>query len=197
MAICKNEIFQNIYSTCEQKVVAGIEQKIWLFNRNDIESYSTSADAANEITEIVLKSGKQGYVAEGLKKNLTAGFERVVSDTAADTWTNTLTLLSYEFDKDAMRNVDELGDLVAIIERKGNKDVDGTYLVLGLTNGLYVSADSWSANDNSGARSMTLSSLSDAGEPYSAFVLTLSGHTPAITTAAGIEAYLDDLCDVE
>lgn len=199
MAACENKIFKDIYSNCEHPIVSGIEQTVYLFNRADITiGFGTGVSGngeKNEIVSLTLKSGKKGYVAKGLKKNLTCGFERQQSDTAPDYWSNSITLLGYEFDKDAMRNMDELGDIVAIIDRKGPKDVDGSFLMLGATNGLYVSADTWGANDNGGARQITMSSLDEAGEPYSAFVVTLSGQTPAITTYEGVQTYLESLLE--
>lgn len=204
MAACENNIFQNIYATCENKIVSGIEQKIYLFNRKDV-SYELGDGtnfAKNEIVSFSVKSGKTGYVAMGLKKNLTSGFERIISETAPDQWRNTLSLISYEFDKNAMRNIDEMGDIVAIIERKGVKSEDGSFLALGLENGLYIDTDSWSANDNGGARSISLSSLDEAGESFSSYVVTLantdvpeSDPSRKISTYEEIKNYLDGLID--
>lgn len=201
MASCNNNIFQNIYSTCENKIVSGIEQRIWLFNRKDVDFTLGTGTTyeKNEITSISLAEGATAYVADGLKKNLTCGFERVQSETAPDSWSNSISLVGYEFDKKAMRNMDEAGDLVAIIERKGVKDADGTFLALGVDNGLYVSADTWSANENGGSRQVTLSSLDEAGEAFSAYVVTLAqtptteGGSTMITTYAQIKEHLNSL----
>lgn len=207
MASCENKIFKNIYASCETPIVSGIEQTIYLFNRADIQSVTKGTGTShekNEVTGFTLKTGKQGYVAKGLKKNLTCGFERKISDTAPDSWTNSLTLVGYEFDKLSARNIDEMGDVVAIIERKGVKSTDGTFLMLGLDNGLYVSSDTWSANENGGARPFTLSSMEEAGESFSAYILTLAetpvdGSVPSvmITTPEQIEDYLADLVPAE
>ena len=97
-----------------------------------------------------------------------------------------------------------MGDVVAVIERKGVKSADGTFLVMGLDNGLFVSADTWSANENGGARPFTLSSMDEAGESFSAYILTLAetpvdGSVPSvmISTPEQIEDYLSDLVPAE
>lgn len=203
MASCVNNIFQNIYSTCENKIVSGIEQRVWIFNRKDIEYTlgTGSGSGKNELTGITLKSGATGYTANGLKKNMTIGFERTISENAPDSWVNSISLVGYEFDKDAMRNLDEAGDLVIIAERKGVKSADGTFLCLGLENGLYCSSDSYDANSNGGSRQITFSSLDEAGEAYSAYVVTLSatptqeGGSTMISTYAQIKDYLNTLVE--
>lgn len=201
---CENKIFQSIFSTCETKIVSGIEQRVWIFNRSDIEytlGTGSSDSEKNEITSITVKDGATGYTANGLKKNMTVGFERTISENAPDSWVNTLSLVGYEFDKKAMRNLDESGDLVIVVERKGVKNNDGTFLCLGLENGLYVSSDNWNANDNGGARQIEFSSMDEAGEAYSAYVVTLAntpteeGGSTMISTYAQIKDYLNSLVE--
>lgn len=204
MATCNNEIFANVMSTCENKISSGIEQTVYLFNRKDLAP-TYKADKPNVVTSLGIASGvKPAFVAKGLKKNLTSGFERVISDTAPDSWTNSLNLIGYEFSADKSRNMDEMGDLVAIIKRKGKDSVDGSFLALGLENGLFTNSDSWDANDNGGARMITMQSLDDAGESYSAYVVTLEdveitdgeGETKTIETVKEIEDYLESLIKI-
>lgn len=173
MAQCSNKIFQNIESTCEHRTVAGIEQTIYLFNRSELTniSYDPENDGSiNKVWSFDVESGKTGFKAVGFKKNMTASFERNVSDDTVDTFTDSITLTGYDFSSSSARNFDQMGDLVAIIDRKGTKEQDGSLIILGLENGLFVSADSWASGDNNGARTITLSSLSDAGESMSYYV---------------------------
>ena len=173
MAQCENKIFQNISSTCEHRTVAGIEQTVYLFNRTDLKNiaYDPENDGSiNKVWSFALETSTHGYKATGFKRNMTASFERNVSDDTVDTFTDSITLTGYEFDANASRNFDQMGDLVAIIDRKGTKESDGSLIILGLENGLYVSSDSWASGDNNGARTITLSSLSDAGESMSYYV---------------------------
>ena len=179
MPQCTNEIFKNIESTCSNRTVAGIEQIVYLLNRDDIQTINYDGEDYNKVTGITLKTGKLAYTAKGFKKNMTCGFERNVSDDTVDTFTNSLTLTGYQFDAEGARNFDNMGNIVAIVDRKGTKTADGSVIILGLENGLFVSADSWAAGDNNGARTITLSSLADAGESCSYYVYTVSEGSPA------------------
>ena len=198
MSKCENRIFKNIESTCETAGTAGLEMTVYLFNRNEL--IVTQADAENEpnvITNLSLTSPATGYTAKGYKNNMTAGFTRNVSDTTVDTWTDTLSLTGYEFSAEAARNFDNFGDLVAVIERRVSKkqkdEADGIFIILGLENGLYVSDDSWASGENNGARTITLSSLSDSGESCSYYVLAVKTGTPAAPDYAATKALLESL----
>ena len=179
MPQCTNEIFKNIENTCSNRTVAGIEQIVYLLNRDDIQTITYDGDDYNKVTGIALKTGKLAYTAKGFKKNMTCGFERNISDDTVDTFTNSLTLTGYQFDAEGARTFDNIGNIVAVVDRKGTKAADGSVIILGLENGLFVSADSWAAGDNNGARTITLSSLADAGESCSYYVYTVSAGEPA------------------
>lgn len=180
MPQCTNEIFKNIESTCANRTVAGIEQIVYLLNRDDIQTITYDGEDYNKVTGITLKIGKHAYTAKGFKKNMTCGFERNISDDTVDTFTNSLTLTGYQFDAEGARTFDNMGNIVAVVDRKGTKLADGSVIILGLENGLFVSADSWAAGDNNGARTITLSSLADAGESCSYYVYTVSEGSPAL-----------------
>ena len=191
MPQCTNEIFKNIESSCANRTVAGIEQIVYLLNRDDIQTITYDGDDYNKVTGITLKTGKTAYTARGFKKNMTCGFERNISDDTVDTFTNSLTLTGYQFDAEGARNFDNMGNIVAVVDRKGTKSADGSVIILGLENGLFVSADSWAAGDNNGARTITLSSLADAGESCSYYVYTVSEGSPATESYAATIATLE------
>lgn len=204
MAQCENKIFKNIESQCGNRTTAGIEQTVYLFNRDELGVWATAKDESasvesnnyNKITSIAMAdNNKIGFTAKGFKKNLSAGFSRNVSDDTVDTFSQTLTLTGYEFDSASARNFDNMGNIVAVIARKGGKQGDGSILVFGFENGLYVSEDSWASGDNNGARTITLSSLADAGESCSYYVLEINpGGTPAPTDE---EIYVNTIAELE
>lgn len=198
MAKCENRIFKNIESTCETAGTAGLEATIYLFNRTElIVSQDDAENEPNVVNNLSLVSPATGYTAKGYKNNMTAGFTRNVSDTTVDTWTDTLSLTGYEFSADAARNFDNFGDVVAVIERKVSRkqkeEADGIFIILGLENGLYVSDDSWASGENNGARTITLSSLSDSGESCSYYVLTVKTGSPEKPDYAATKALLESL----
>lgn len=192
MSQCSNEIFQNIESTCANRTVAGIEQTVYLINRDDIQTITYDADEYNKVTGITLKSGKKAYTAKGFKKNLTCGFERSVSDDTVDVFIDSLTMIGYQFDAKGARNFDNMGNIIAVVDRKGSKLADGSVIILGLENGLFVSSDSWASGDANGARQITLSSQADAGESCSYYVMSVSesGEESYAATIAALEALL-------
>ena len=191
MSQCVNEIFQNIESTCSNRTVAGIEQTVYLINRDDIQSIEYSQEDYNKVVGLTLKSGKKAYTAKGFKKNMTCGFERNVSDDTVDTFTDSITLTGYQFDAKGARNFDNAGNIVAIVDRKGTKMADGSVIILGLENGLFVSADSWAAGDNNGARTIAMSSMADAGESCSYYVMSISEGSPAVESYEATIEYLE------
>lgn len=193
MSQCVNEIFQNIESTCSNRTVAGIEQTVYLLNRDDIQSIEYSPEDFNKVVGLVLKDGKNAFTAKGFKKNMTCGFTRNVSDDTVDTFTDSITLTGYQFDAKGARNFDNMGNIVAIVDRKGTKLADGSVIILGLENGLFVSADDWASGDNNGARTITLSSMADAGESSSYYVLSISGGSPAVESYEATIDYLESM----
>ena len=52
MPQCTNEIFKNIESTCSNRTVAGIEQIVYLLNRDDIQTITYDGDDYNKVTGI-------------------------------------------------------------------------------------------------------------------------------------------------
>lgn len=177
---CENKIFKNIIADCTNRTTAGIEQVVYLFNRSELAAptYKDNKKESGYVNAINMKTytpagggeavSYKGYKVTGYKKNLTASFEKQVSDESLDTWTDTVTLVGYDFDASNSQNINYMENLVAVIERKGDNTKEGNFIIFGLDNGLYVSADTWSSGENNGARSVTLSSLSDQGEsvPY-------------------------------
>lgn len=190
---CENKLFKNITSTCETKISAGIEQKLYLMNRTDIDTISYDADNPNKVTGITLKSGKVAYLAQGFKRNMTSGFERVVSDDNLDTWTDTLNITAFEFDSEAARNLNEMSDIVVVVDRKGVKQDDGTLMILGLENGLFCSADTWSAFENNGTRQLTFSSLADGGESVPYYTYAVQSGSPAADSYSATIAELEGM----
>lgn len=189
---CENKVFQNILSTCENKITAGITQKIYLINLDDIESVTYDSSDYMKVTGITLKSGKTAYTAEGLKQNFSASFERVIdADTGLDTYTDTINLNAFEFDSEAARNLAEMGNFAAVVVRNGKKLDNGSVLIFGLGAGLWCSTDTWSAWENGGSRQLTFSSQEGAGEEVAYYAYCVqAGETPADSYNATI-AQLD------
>lgn len=187
MATCTKKIYQNVTADCTTQGVSGIEQVVYVGNRTDIASITRDATLDNKITDFTMASGTKLYKLTGQKQNLSCGSERVVSDTQADSFRHRISFQNYEFDATSLDNLDEAEDLFAIVERKDKTNVDGTFLVYGIGTGLYISSDTYSSNENNGARMLEATSLDAQLERNSACTLVKTDYA---TTKAYLESLL-------
>lgn len=201
MPQCIQKLVKDIFADCSATPAAGIEAVVYLINRSDIDSYTIDSDGVDTLcTNLTLKAGTPAphvYKLFGYKRNLSYSSEINVGEDVPDTWTHSLNFQNYQFDSESIMNLDQAGDVVAIVERKGKKEGDGSFLILGLENGLYKSADSTNSNDNNGARVLTMSSLDGAGESHSAIVFAKFSGSPAVADYTATKAYLESLYAAE
>jgi len=201
MAQCIQKLVQDVFADCTTTPVAGIEAVVYLLNRSDIASYTIDEGGVETLcTDITLKTGTPAphvYKLFGYKRNLSYSSEIVVGEDVPDTWTHSLNFQNYQFDSNSIMNLDQAGDLVAIVERKGKKEGDGSFIILGLENGLFKSADSTNSNDNNGARVLTMSSLDGQGESHSGIVFAKFAGTPAVADYTATKEYLESLYSAE
>lgn len=190
---CDNKIFKNIVSDCNTRISAGIEQKLYIMNRTDIDTIEYDSEYPNKVTGIALKSGKKAYIAQGFKRNMTAGFERVVSDTDIDKWSQSITITAFEFDSESAKNLNEMSDLVVVIDRKGTKQDDGSVLIFGLENGLFCSADNWAAFENGGTRQLTFGSMADSEESVAYYNYAVQAGSPEVDSYSATIAELEGM----
>ena len=186
MALCTKKIYKNSVADCSTQGVSGIEQTVYVLNRSDIAAVTRDAYLDNKVTDMTLATGAHAYKLIGQKQNLTCGSERVVSDTAADSFRHRVNFQCYQFDAESLDNLDEAEDLVAIVERKDKSNVDGTFLIYGLGTGLFFSSDTYSSNENNGARMLEMSSLDTQLERNSACTFVKTDY-------ATTKAYLESL----
>ncbi len=83
MAGCNDILSAGILKDCVKKPVAGLEVDVLLFNREDVDYAALTYDAVNDthlLTNFALKSGKTGYLVEGIKQSNGASWELVKKD---------------------------------------------------------------------------------------------------------------------
>lgn len=201
MSQCIQKIVKDVIADCSSTPAAGIEAVVYLLNRTDIASYTIDQNGVDTLcTDITLKTGTPAphvYKLFGYKRNLSYSSELVTAEDAPDTYTHSLNFQNYQFDSESIMNLDQAGDIVAIVERKGKKEGDGTFLILGLENGLFKSSDTTNSNDNNGARVLTMSSMDGAGESHSAVVFAKMSGTPAVADYTATKEYLESLYTAE
>jgi len=167
---CINKIVKEIVNNCSTTPVSGLETTIYLFNRTDIEQIDYDVVNTSLITGIDLAStspATTGYKLIGTKKALNAGFERVIAEDMPDMFKHKLVFSGFEFDSASIENFDQLGDLVAIVERKDKNNVDGTFVAYGINTGLFISTDTYMANDNNGVRKIEMDTMDGQLEKHS------------------------------
>ena len=169
MANCFLEkLTADIVVNCDHLSISGIEADIVLIPFSDVDKSASILDTVNKnlITDLVLKTGKTGYILEGVKQ--IGGFNsefvkgdlenlnkfkhgirgRILSPNAAN---------RVQFDKLAS------GDAYIAVVNKKYKGVDNkdAFLVLGWDSGLYLSLGTESSYDNSGQIMIELASDDD------------------------------------
>ena len=187
MAQCTKKIYKGVTADCSTQGLSGIEQVCYAINRTDITSITRDAYLDNKVTAFTLATGAKAYKIVGQKQNLTCGSERVVSDTQADSFKHRVSFQAYEMKAEDIDNLDEAEDLVIVVERKDKSNIDGTFLIYGLGTGLYFSSDTYSSNENNGARMLEVSSLDSQLERNSACTLVKTDY-------ATTKAFLEGLC---
>lgn len=184
---CINGIAKNITSNCTTQPVGGLEVVAYLGNRADF-NFTYDPTDPNKVTGIAAVGTAVIYKFSGVKKNLNAGHDRVISDDLSDTFKHFLSLKGFEFDTDSVANMDGMNDIFAVVEYKQKSTSgDGIFVGYGLKSGLYITTDSRRANENNSVRSLELATKDQEGEPYSQYNIL---HTDYATTKADLEALL-------
>ncbi len=182
---CIDEIAKVILNSCDVKPVAGFEPKAWAFNRGDITLLTLDVTSTNLITAITLAAGgKQAWSVTAVKKEMNGGFDLAAADNVPDSYPHYFSFQPFEKDAAAIKNMDDMSNLMIIAELKGVK-TEGVFVVFGPETGLYKSAASLRYNDNSGLPLYEFNSLEGQGERYSRF---LFWDTDYATTKAALVA---------
>jgi hypothetical protein len=150
---CLQGVFKDVISTCATQIGGGLEIMAYMYYRPDIESFTKDITNPSKITTFALKSGKRGYTFTGVKNLLNAQSNIVVSETRPNRYTHGFIGDIFELDAASHENITNADDIVVVVELK-DKGVagDGEFVILGLEQGLYKSADAWDANANNGVR---------------------------------------------
>lgn len=174
MAECITRLEQDLVFDCNNKPVAGIEKKILLVNREDIDLGGTVIDG-NKITTLVLKSGKTAFSVDGIAKHLSFTSKPVVDPEGMNGHAHTLSFRVYKNDAEYYKQIDAFVDnanLVAIVERNNKGESGkGAFDILGWHLGLEVSGDSEGLNihEKEGVYSLNLATPDGMKEPRSLY----------------------------
>ena len=185
MAVCDDVIAYDVQVDCAELPVAGLEDDAVLINRSDIDFDACVFDntQTNIVTDLVLKTGKQGYKVKQMKTS----FNGTKWEQAEGTYRNGAkhTFAFVNPDRSAKgKELDSLilnGKFVAVIENKAAPD-NGKFEILGFHTGLSVPTVSrdYVATEVGGVTAITLASNENEPKaPYCYYKTSL-----AVTRAA-------------
>ena len=186
---CLAKIAAVITNTCTNVPASGLKVKAWILNRGDV-TWGVGAVPTLIVTG-ANASGKQAWVMTAVKKEMDAGAEAVVDDNLPGLFKHSVTIQPYERDEDAIKNIDNMDDIVVLLELQGGEKVadlytEGKFIILGLDNGLHKVAATWKALDNHGIPTYTFASREGEEEKYSRYIFWLAADTYAATLAAAV-----------
>jgi hypothetical protein len=197
MATCGN-IFAGQSISCTDKPTGGIEQRIVLINRADIDLTASTVDSTltatagtHKVTSLACKSGKTGYEFSSYtdKRLFSAAFNINRNEDAPNDYTHTLTLRAFDLSEASLTMLKALGEgaeVVAIIEYndKGSAQANA-FGVYGFTKGLKVGEMTYNSNENKGTVLLTMASQEPDLEPFPPM---LYSDTDYATSLAAFEA---------
>lgn len=188
---CDGLLTSDILFDCDNAPKGGIEVDVLLVNREDIDIDAVTFDASNKLlmTNFQLKSGKTGYLLQGVKQIQSAAAELVKKETSVDAFKHIFNGVILNFsaaNKLEIQSMAEGASIVAIIELKwkGASNADA-FQVLGYDAGLELNTLAWNTNENDGTVSIELSSVDGFEEPK--MVMTLL-ETDYATTKTAFDA---------
>ncbi len=162
MGNCDAKLAGKFARQCGHRPKQGIQKK-WYLNWNDIDRAATHLDKRGTVvTQLTLKENAYLYPAEGNPKIHKASHSLSVLEFGngyihTDTYT-----ITYR-GADERERIQELvdGAKVCTIIQKTDGGVNGelTFEIVGFESGMVVTEDNWSSAENSGATTLTVSTL--------------------------------------
>lgn len=165
MAVTCGLLEADFVLNCDDRAKGGLESDILLFNRDDVDFDSITYDATNSniVTNFQLKTGKTGYLLQGVKQVNSTAWELVKQEFSFDTYKHTLNgtiLTPSAANKEQAEKISSGGRYVAIVNRK-YKGVDNgdAFEILGLGCGLEAETMTYGSSENNGVITFVLASV--------------------------------------
>lgn len=181
---CLSDITQVITNTCTNVPAAGLEIKGWILNRDDA---TFTPDGSNAALITAIANGTDvAYPITAVKKENNAGFDAQIADNLPNLFSHYVSVQPYERDSDAVKNLDEMDDVVIIVELKGPK-TEGCFVILGLERGLHLSSGSARFNDNNGIPTYEFASREGEYEKYSRYIFWDTDYATTLAALVALE----------
>jgi hypothetical protein len=168
---CEGLISADMLFDCANPAIGGIETDVLLINAEDVDIAATTFSSTNKtvVTNLALKSGKSGYILQGVKQVNGANTELVKKEMGPDKFKHVFSgviLNASAANKLQATNLSEGSKYVVVIEQKwkGASNADA-FVVLGLKSGLELQTMTWNTKENDGTIAFTLESTEGYEEP--------------------------------
>lgn len=184
---CLTKIAAVITNTCTSVPGKGLCVKGWILNRADIAW--TGGAGTPLITAGANAATKQAWSITAVKHEMNAGAEAVIADNLPGLFIHKVTIQPYERDEDAIKNIDNMSDVVVALELEGGEKVadlytEGKFIVLGFGSGLHKVSATWKAMDNHGIPTYEFATREGEEEKYSRYIFWPAADTYAAAAAA-------------
>ena len=184
---CDGLLTSDILFDCANSMVGGIEVNVLMVNHSSIDKSAVTFDATNKMimTNFQLKSGKSGYLFQGVKQVNSLKFELVKKEMGPDKFKHTFagTILNFSAEnKERLMELSEGGKVAVIVELKwkGAAAADAFQLA-GYDSGLELQVATWSTSENDGVISIELSSVDGYEETKPVFTLKETDYATTAT----------------
>lgn len=187
MSIICNKVAEDILYDCDNRPVAGIEQRLVLINEADLPASGISFDSTYPnalITGIALNPGKVGYEIQGIKQIMNYTNSLVADEASEDGVKHSITGIKIFDPSEEVRN--EINKYVAgakvyaVLQRKWKgTDNKHAFLFFGLKFGLMISELKDESVD--GIIQISLSTLGANKEPYLPHIYRDTNYATSLT----------------
>lgn len=126
--------------SCDDPLVVGIEQRVLLANRKDVEAISFDPGDNHVITGITMKSGTAFYEFDGVNQTIKARSELVRNPTS-NSYKHFVDLSVFEVDSTSLTNLEGMAyasQIAIVIQREDTSLGNGAIAVYGVNSGMQL-----------------------------------------------------------
>jgi hypothetical protein len=184
---CDGLLTSDILFDCTNAMVGGVEVNVLLFNHKDIDKSAVTFSGTNKMimTNFQLKSGKTGYLFQGVKQVNALKNELVKKELGPDKWKHTFSGIILNFsaeNKERLMEMSEGGKYAVMVELKWKGALAAEPFQLGgYESGLELNVATWATNENDGTVSIELSSSDGYEEPKQVYTVLETDYTTTLT----------------
>jgi hypothetical protein len=184
---CDGLLTGDILFDCDNQMVGGIEVDVLIFNHSDIDKVATTFDSTNKsiITNFALKSGKTGFLLEGVKQINSLASSLVIKEMGNDKESHVFSGVVLNFSAQNKQRLHEMkgGDFAVMVQLKWKgASSEDAFQIGGFDVGMRLTEVNFATNENDAVVSFVLSSID--GFEESKPILTVLDTDYATTSTA-------------